>query len=74
MDRRGLLRLEAVDRGRFARAADGGLAIDLPARPLGLVEDDRSQSRARQRFGAADAGRTGADDDDDRFSQGRPRR
>ena len=70
MDRLGLLRLEAVDRRRRARAPRRRLAIDLAARPLGFVDDDRSQAGARQRFGGAHAGRPGADDDDDRLSQG----
>jgi len=74
VDRLGLLRVEAVDLGRLARAADGRLAVDLSARPLGLVDDDRSEARARQHIGAANAGRSRADDDDDRLSQGGLRR
>ena len=74
VDRRGLLRLESVDRGRLVRAAGGRLAIDLSARSLSLVDDDRPQAGARQRFGATHARRSGADDDDGRLSQGDLRR
>jgi hypothetical protein len=70
MDRLGLLRLEAVDRRRSARAPRRRLAIDLSSGLLGFVDDDRSQAGVHQRFGAAHAGRPGADDDDDRLSQG----
>ena len=74
MDRFSLLRFETVDVEWHATDRAGWLTIDLAARPLGLVEEDRSQARASQRFGAAHTGRARADDDDDRLSQGRPLR
>jgi hypothetical protein len=71
VDRRRLLRVEAVDVGRHATACARRLAVDLAARPCRLVEDDGSQAGMGQRLGGAHARRPGADDDDDRLSQRR---
>jgi hypothetical protein len=70
VDRFGLARLEPVDRGRIARCRGWRLAVDLAARPLGLVEHDRHEPGARDRLGGTQPRRAGTDDDDDGISHG----
>jgi hypothetical protein len=50
--------------GRGRRRRSGAVAVNLPARTEGVVEDDRARTALGRRAGGGDARRSGADDRD----------
>jgi hypothetical protein len=64
VNRDGFFCLEAVERLWRSAGAGRRLTIDLPAWPLGLVDEDRPNAAARERLGSTKPRWARSDDND----------